>query len=469
MKLKSLFPLTAIMLLCATMMSCGNDDPVRPDDDDPETVHVESVTIDEVGSDLSLEVNTSRQLTVTVLPENADDKSVTWSSSTPSAATVESGLVTALAEGITIITATSVDNGEITATVIVTVTETAPYINILDEITDPVFLAYCNYCMENADWDADNDGELSREEAAAVTEINANGYFAAGWRPNGEKIASLEGIEYFTGLVHLECWMNDISEIDVSKNTALEYFRCDQNALTALDVSANTALVNLYCYINSITEIDLSANTALEVLQCYSNLFETLDVSRNTLLTRLFCDNNRLTELDLATNTALVELYCNNNLLETLDVAANTELKALYCYVNQLTELDLAVNTKLELLSCYDNNLSELNLATNTALKRLLCSGNEISALNISANTAMDQFECKNNLLTTLDITKNRALVKFDCSGNPGNESLKFPVKAWFDNTTIPKASPTGGAPYSFTQGSWSYDGKTIAIDYQKQ
>lgn len=58
----------------------------------------------------------TQSLTVTVLPTNATDASVNWSSSNTAVATVNaSGLVTAVAKGEAVITATSVDNAEVTA------------------------------------------------------------------------------------------------------------------------------------------------------------------------------------------------------------------------------------------------------------------------------------------------------------------------------------------------------------------
>ena len=61
---------------------------------------------------LNLATGASSQLTATVLPTNATNKSLTWSSSNPSVASVSnSGLVTALSSGTSTITATTQDGG----------------------------------------------------------------------------------------------------------------------------------------------------------------------------------------------------------------------------------------------------------------------------------------------------------------------------------------------------------------------
>lgn len=70
----------------------------------------------------SIEAGQSEQLTATVLPANADNKSVTWASDNTSVATVDqNGNVTALAPGTATITVTTTD-GNKTATCTVTVT-----------------------------------------------------------------------------------------------------------------------------------------------------------------------------------------------------------------------------------------------------------------------------------------------------------------------------------------------------------
>ena len=61
--------------------------------------------------------------------------------------------------------------------------------------------------------------------------------------------------------------------------------KCFSNQLTELDVSNNTALTSLYCGYNQLTELDVSGNTELTHLECYNNQFTKLDVSKNPKLT----------------------------------------------------------------------------------------------------------------------------------------------------------------------------------------
>jgi uncharacterized protein YjdB len=79
-------------------------------------VGVESITFSYDAPNDELEVGKTLQITATVLPESATDKSITWSSSTPNIATVDNnGLVTATQRrGAVIITATANDGSGVT-------------------------------------------------------------------------------------------------------------------------------------------------------------------------------------------------------------------------------------------------------------------------------------------------------------------------------------------------------------------
>ena len=102
------------LLLCATAVfaSCGKDDPVAVSD-----VRIDKPT-------MALTVGETGQLTVTVTPGDAADKSVVWNSGNTAAATVDdNGLVTALAAGNATITATA---GGKQATCEVTVADAVP-------------------------------------------------------------------------------------------------------------------------------------------------------------------------------------------------------------------------------------------------------------------------------------------------------------------------------------------------------
>ena len=128
-------------------------------------------------------------LTVTYTPENADGRSVTWTSSNGNVATVDAqGKVTAVVEGTAIITATSV-NGK-----------TAQCVVIVEKDTENISFADPNVkavCIEK--WDTDGNGKLSYAEAAAVSSLGEV------FRDN-KNITSFEELQYFTGLTEIGAW-----------------------------------------------------------------------------------------------------------------------------------------------------------------------------------------------------------------------------------------------------------------------
>lgn len=99
----------------------GEEEATPGEGDEEQTVKVTGITLSQTS--LSLKTGDTATLTATVLPEDATDKAVTWSTSNASVATVENGTVTAKAAGTATITAKA---GEFTASCTVTVTNPAP-------------------------------------------------------------------------------------------------------------------------------------------------------------------------------------------------------------------------------------------------------------------------------------------------------------------------------------------------------
>lgn len=95
--------LLMIGLLAASMLTgCTRENnPPKPVDKEPESVNIAE-------ADFTLKVNETKQLTATVLPEDAIDKSVSWSTSASDVASVTNGLVTALKAGESTITVATV-------------------------------------------------------------------------------------------------------------------------------------------------------------------------------------------------------------------------------------------------------------------------------------------------------------------------------------------------------------------------
>ncbi len=277
------------------------------------------------------------------------------------------------------------------------------------------------YCLANFDYD--QDGEITVAEGLSITTINVT----------TDNITSLQGIEHFSNLRYLTCngtrnwnsalgqeeFLGSLVSLDVSQNTKLSNLYCPNNKLTSLDISHNAGLVYLTCNHNQLTSLDVKNNPELNGLDCSDNPLSSLNIRNNANLVSLSCDNNQLTGLDLSLNTELSHLTCNNNQLSILDVSHNTKMSFIQCSGNQLTSLDFGSNPLLTSINCCSNQLTTLNLVNNTALTSIQCDYNRMTGLNVSTCAELTMLYCSHNLLTTLDVSHNLKLESLSCYSNP--------------------------------------------------
>ena len=225
--------------------------------------------------------------------------------------------------------------------------------------------------------DTDGNGKLTEAECNSVRIIDCHGV----------GVTNLKGVEYFTTLTNLRCYSNQLTSLDVSKNTALKELHCSSNQLTSLDVSKNTALQQLQCNSNQLTSLDVSKNAALQNLYCGDNELTSLDVSKNIKLSFLHCPINKLISLDITGCPNLGYLSCLKNYLTSLDVTKCTILDRLDCYYNYLTSLDVSKCTNLTTFNCSNNRLAAIDLSANAKLASVkLSSQYPLSEVSLSAN-----------------------------------------------------------------------------------
>ncbi|MDP4178636.1 MAG: dockerin type I domain-containing protein [Bacillota bacterium] len=76
-------------------------------------------------------------------------------------------------------------------------------------------------------------------------------------------IKDLNGLEYFTSLKSLYCSNNQLTRLNVSKNTALTYLSCEKNQLTTLYSTKDTW--NAIFYKMQYTDSTLGAYTGISI------------------------------------------------------------------------------------------------------------------------------------------------------------------------------------------------------------
>ncbi|WP_424777523.1 InlB B-repeat-containing protein [Porphyromonas endodontalis] len=177
-------------------------------------------------------------------------------------------------------------------------------------------------------------------------------------------------------VLFFECSGENITSLDISKNSQLKVLDCSQNSLTSLDVSKNTNIGTLNCSNNNLSSLSISKNTVLSILKCSDNRIASLDLSKNTGLFELRCSNNKLTSLDLSKHNRLQEVHCDNNQLSSLIVSKQAiGLVEVRCTQNQIqgASMDALIASLPKLnnpedpgvLAIYDNSKdSEHNTCT---------------------------------------------------------------------------------------------------------
>ena len=211
--------------------------------------------------------------------------------------------------------------------------------------------AFRSLVAEN--YDVDLTGTISSADINQTKEIQVS----------FRGIKSLKGIELFTEITSLDFSGNQVSSIDLSKNTKLKSLNCTSNPIKTLNPGNFPALEYLYCANCKLESLDLSKNLNLKELNCNDNpSIGSLNLKNNKGLLSLECSDNGLKSLDLSNNKLLMKIDCSNNKITELDVSIHQKLKTLFCYDNQLSTLDLSQNKNLTKLSCEMNNISVLCL-----------------------------------------------------------------------------------------------------------
>ncbi len=175
-------------------------------------------------------------------------------------------------------------------------------------------------------------------------------------------ITSIQGIEDFTNLTHLDVHNNFLTQIDVSSLSNLVYLDCSYNQFESINFSDLQHLAYINCSISGLTNLTLNNLPSLSELYCSNNQVTQLDVSGLINLIAIDCASNQLTSLNVNGLLNLVSLVCGVNNLPTLDISSLTSLYAISCGFNQLTTLDASDLPNLHHLFCHNNQLVNLDI-----------------------------------------------------------------------------------------------------------
>ena len=429
--------------------------------------------------EVNLEEGSTVALKYSVEPEDATDKTVTWSTSDAEIATVEDGTVTAIKEGMAIITATS---GGKTATCSVIVNKkNIPVTSIMldktelsmeegDTETLTATIEPENATDKTVTWNSSdsevatvNDGTVTAvKEGTAIITASA-GEIAATCRvvvktseiPVSNIVFSETQRDVYIGEVFaipaavspedatdktLTWESSDTDIATVSQDGIVTPVGIGNCAITATAKSGQIATFSCtvvseapvfpdpvfreYVYTNYDTNNDgfLSRDEVLAIQRIevreMTDIASLSGVEYLANLIYLNCDGTNIKSLDITTCSNLVELSCAGTGLVSLDVTNCPRLQRFSFPNSQIALLDGISNCiRLTSISCWNTPITSLDISNCTQLQRINCSDTQISFLDVSNCTQLSSLQCYNIPISSLNVTNCPNLDLLYCSG----------------------------------------------------
>ena len=248
------------------------------------------------------------------------------------------------------------------------------------------------------------DGYLVRSELASITSMDVKNM----------GIKDLTGIEYFTELKSLTCFLNSLTSLDVSRNYKLESLNCAFNKLTSLTVRSaqNTKLKEVICFQNQLYVSAMSSlvyglpTVSNGVLQIFADSGDEGNIITPAQVTaaknkgwtvQKLNSSNQLVAYTGATGIEINETnfpdenfrtflkskdYGKDSFLTPDELQAVTEIDVHGKSISNLKGIEHF--TALKKLWCWDNSLTSLSVSKNTQLTVLNISGNQIKGTNMT-------------------------------------------------------------------------------------
>ncbi len=283
-------------------------------------------------------------------PDSATNKNIIWTSSDPSIARVFDGEVTAVSEGTTQITLTSLDGG---------------FSDICNVVVsnDPVNISIPDANLKNVllqkGTDKNKDGELTESEMNAIQgKLDLN----------GKGVTDLTGLEYAKRLSILDISNNNIKDISALSRLG---------QLVELDISGNP-ISDIF----SLTEL-----TKLKVLAISGNpISDMTPVSSLVNLTNLEMNHSNVSNLNFISNLVNLEvLIAQGSNLTTLDGIENLEkLRSLQLRFNKIDDISAISGLKsLTYVDLLSNQIKDLSAFSELlSIKYLHLDDNQIKDLS---------------------------------------------------------------------------------------
>ncbi len=324
-----------------------------------------SIALDK--TEAAMLIGETLQLTATVLPENVTNGDVTWSTSDEAIATVENGLVTALAVGNVTITATTADGTELTATCAITVNPIVATSIALDK-TEATMLI----------------GETLQLTATVLPENVTNGDVT--WSTSDEAIATVENglvTALAVGNVTITATTADGTELTATCAITVNPIVATSIALDKTEATmliGETLQLTATVLPENVTNGDVTWSTSDEAIATVENGLVTAVAPGNVTITATTADGTELTATCAITvNPILAESIALDKTEATMNIGETLQLTATVLPEN-VTSDDLAWTSSDEAIATVENGLVTAVAPGNVTITATTTDGSELSA-----------------------------------------------------------------------------------------
>lgn len=291
----------------------------------------------------------------------------------------------------------------------ITVTTLDNTIHFADKVLERRLLA-----MTEPKIDADSDGKITFEEAAAVKELQLG--FDLKPESTVDCVTDITGLEYFTSLETLSLKFNSVSDIKpIEGISTLKVLILGENPISSINLDKLGELTDLRLYGTNISDIDLTKTPKLESLYLQRTNVSKVDLTPLQSLDQALLNKcSSLTEIkasNLPSITRIDAVECN---LKSFEISDCPSLRELHLNSNKLTSIKMTNLAMLMRLNVYDNQITSIDVSNLPLLMWLFVYDNQLTSIDLSANVPLREFRASNNPLTEVNLSTNENIVSLE-------------------------------------------------------
>lgn len=321
--------------------------------------------------------------------------------------------------------------------------------------------------------DADGDGKITFEEAAAVKELQLG--FDVEPESTVDCVTDITGLEYFTSLETLSLKFNKVSDIKpIEGISTLKVLILGENPISSINLDKLGELTDLRLYGTNISDIDLTKTPKLESLYLQRTNVSKVDLTPLQSLDQALLNKcSSLTEIkasNLPSITRIDAVECN---LKSFEISDCPSLRELHLNSNKLTSIKMTNLAMLMRLNVYDNQITSIDVSNLPLLMWLFVYDNQLTSIDLSANVPLIEFRASNNPLTEVNLSTNKNLVSLELESMSKMKTLNI-KNGFYDeyseylivdgNTALEKVITDPGAEFELVKKLFANNPKVQVV-----